>query len=296
LGASTFDRPVDGGWERCLLVESAQSMANRLESTLWNDAADEPDPVIAVLPYVRIVNAEGDYLTSSRTESHRLASPYVRKAELDGEAVRALTVSRLGLAETTPLDYPAMARALMSLDPMVLVHGVFFAGSGKNDAYPGQPKFARVLSGFIEASDVRAAESGGVKRDHVSHTQAESGGDSTEGYGSVPFSRTEWTARSIMASFNIDLAQLRSYGLPEPAEMLLTAIAHLEVRRLLDGSLRLRTNCDLEVLSDEVTDRAGVALPPAEALEDEVSKLCQRCGDDGLLGTGVVEAVWTPAK
>src|SRR2546421_3867302 len=40
IGAADFERPVrlaDGAttWLRCLLVESAQSMANRLEATAW---------------------------------------------------------------------------------------------------------------------------------------------------------------------------------------------------------------------------------------------------------------------
>lgn len=293
LGTAEFDRPTpDDGWERCILVESAQSMANRLEATLWDAATDAPIPLIERLPYVRVLNAGGSFITSSRTESHRLASPYVRKATLGDRTVHELLVEELRLVENTPLDYRSMARTLLSRDPLVLVHGVFFAGQKGGDVFPGQPKFARVLSAFIEAADVRRADSGGVKRDHVSHTQEESGSDSTEGYGSIPFPRTEWTARTITASFNLDLAQVRSYGLPEAAEGLLLTLARYEIAALLSGSLRLRTNCDLEVTGDAVTDRDGEALPPLDRLTGELGELIERCADEGLVGEGATEVTW----
>lgn len=294
LGTAEFDRPTDdGGWEHCILVESAQSMANRLESTLWDDATDAPVDLISRLPYVRVLDNSGAYITSSRTESHRLASPYVRNSTFGDDPVLHLLVSSLNLAENTPLDYHAMARALLAIDPLVLVHGVFFAGKGGKE-FPGQPKFARTVTGFIEAADVRRADSGGVKRDHVSHKQEESGGDATEGFGSIPFSRTEWTARSITASFNIDVAQVRSYDLPEPAEELVLALARYEIAALLDGSLRLRTNCDLEVADTEIVDRDGTRLPTTADLASEVAELVDRCVEDGLLGDrGIIEATWT---
>jgi CRISPR-associated protein Csb1 len=293
LGAALFERPIDdGSWEECLLVESAQSMANRLEGTLWNDADDAPAEAIAALPYVRVIDPEGTYVTSSRTESHRLVSPYVRNARVGDETVRDLLVRRLDLVEDSPLDYRAMARTIFTLDPLVLAHGVFFAGKGGKE-FPGQPKFARVVTGFIEASDVRRADSGGVKRDHVSHLQSASGGDSSEGFGSIPFARTEWTARRITASFNIDLAQVRSYALPDDAASLLVALTQLEIATLLAGSLRLRTNCDLEVASDAVASRDGQALPDVATLESRVSELIDRCLDAGLLGDGAITATWT---
>lgn len=295
LGTAEFDRPSDdGGWERCILVESAQSMANRLEGTLWDDAADAPVELIAGLPYMRVADSSGTYLTSSRTESHRLASPYVRYASVDGTAILHLLASSevLNLAENTPLDYHKMARALLTIDPLVLVHGVYFAGRGKE--FPGQPRFTRMVTGFIEATDVRRADSGGVKLDHVSHEQKESGGGSSEGFGPIPFARTEWTARSIVASFNIDLAQVRSYGLPEPAEDLLIALARYEIAALLAGSMRLRTNCDLEVTETEIVDRDGGQLPAVNDQAADLSELITRCADSGLLGDrGVIEATWT---
>lgn len=294
LGPALFQRPVDdGGWVDCLLVESAQSMANRLEGTVWDSASNTPADAIAGLPFVRVVDAEGEHLTSSREEAHRLASAYVRSGRRDGRSGSELIVERLQLSETAPHDYKRLARAVFALDPLTLIHGVFFSGKGAKE-FPGQPKFTRVLSGFIEAQDVRRADSGGVKRDHVNHTQKSSGGDSSEGFGSIPFARTEWTARSITASFNVDLAQLRSYALPEPAEQLLSSIARLEIATLLSAPLRLRTNCDLEIVgATDIVDRAGEPLGTVPELSDQVTALAAECRSEGLFEDGLVLS-WKP--
>ena len=299
LGAAVFDRPTvdaagNDAWVKCLLVESAQSMANRLEGTLWDAASASPAEAVSDLPYVRIVDDNGNHLTSSREESHRLASPYVRYATDGNRTGVDIINSRLELSETTPHDYRRLAKAVFSLDPLALVHGVFFAGKGAKE-FPGQPKFTRLVTGFIEATDVRAAESGGVKRDHVNHTQASSGGDSTEGYGSVPFARTEWTARTITASFNIDLAQLRSYGLPSPAQSLLETIAKLEIATLLAQPLRLRTNCDLDTKDHAHRSRDHQELTSATTLTSEVAELAGQCRAEGLFGD-MIELRWKAKK
>ncbi|HMA45956.1 MAG TPA: type I-U CRISPR-associated RAMP protein Csb1/Cas7u, partial [Frankiaceae bacterium] len=130
LGAATFDRWDDEGDGKqvvpALLVESVQSMANRLEAVAWDRGAEQPVEAVDGLPWVRVVRAgTGEFLTSSRLEAHRLASPFVRNAVLDGRKMEAVIGERLGLAKDTPLDYRRMARAVMELDPFCLVHGVF---------------------------------------------------------------------------------------------------------------------------------------------------------------------------
>jgi CRISPR-associated protein Csb1 len=290
IGAATYERPVrDNGPVRtvtALVVESTQSMANHLEATAWDKGNQAPEAVFDGLPYVRVVAAEdGRYLTSSRTEAHRLASAFIKDAALDGQEMRDVIRDRLGLREDTPLAPREIASAVFALDPFCLVHGVFFAESAK--VWPGQPKVARALTAFIEATDVARAESGGVKRDDVRHQIGETGG-AAEGYGFVPFHRTEWSAADITASFVLDRRQLASYGLPDEATELLEAIAHWEIRTLLDEGLRLRTFCDLAA-SGSVDE----ALPPKAELDTRVRDLVSSCrslldGGDPL----VVE--WSP--
>lgn len=291
IGNATFQRPVEGGgWQDALLVESAQSMANHLEGVGWDDATDQPVAVLEGLSYVRVLQ-DGDYLTSSRTESHRLASAFVKDSTLDGADMKTVIRERLGLPDKDrPLSNRDVAAGVFALDPMCLVHGVFFAEAAS--VWPGQPKIARAITAMVEAHDVRRAESGGVKRDHVRHSIEEGKGGSTEGYGSIPFHRTEWTARSIEAMVAIDLAQIRSYGLSDAATKLLTAIARWEVASLFDGGLRLRTMCDLELVDgSSLVDSEGGTLPSVDELASQITSLVPQCADE-LGEGGPIEVEW----
>ncbi|MGI9001503.1 MAG: type I-G CRISPR-associated RAMP protein Csb1/Cas7g [Pseudonocardia sp.] len=265
IGAATFTRFEDGTAVPSLLVESVQSMANRLEATAWDAARDEPVEAVRGLPYVRVLRAGTDeFLTSSRLEAHRLASPFVHTASVNGAPMFGEIRSRLGLAKDTPLDRRRMAATVAGLDPFCLVHGVFFA----HKDWWGQPRFPRAVSAVIEAHHVERAISGGRKSDRVRHQLGEDVGGTAEGYGSVPFHRTEWTARQIRVSFVVDTELLGSYGLPEPVPELLETLALWEIRSLLDGGMRLRTACDLELAGAIEGD-----LPPAAALTERLAEL-----------------------
>jgi CRISPR-associated protein Csb1 len=139
LGPATFQRPVgETEMQQCVLVESNQSMANRLEGTLWSEGDQAPVEMIAALPWIRVTAADdGRYVTSSRTEAHRLASAFVKQSELDGVGMTETIKERLALRDDTPLAPRHLARAIFALDPMCLLHGVFFADS----AWPVNPRW-----------------------------------------------------------------------------------------------------------------------------------------------------------
>jgi CRISPR-associated protein Csb1 len=261
LGAAEFG---DGQ----LLVESAQSMANWLEGTTWDSARNDQVAELSVLPYVRVVSPEGAFLSSSRLEAHRLASAYIMTGKIDKAEGEKWMEQRLGLVKGMPLDSRAVARACFALDPVSLVHGVFFAR--KN--WPWQPKIARAVTSFIEASGIKPAVSGGVKRDVVINEAK--GGATAEGFGTVPHHRVEYTAGKITAYFTVDHAQFRSYGLSEPATELLEALAGYEIGTLLDQGLRLRTRCDLVV-----QDVRGERPDTADAAQ-RIAKLAADCADE----------------
>lgn len=263
LGAATFQRP---GGPPSVLVESVQSMTNRLEEIGWDAAAKAPVETVARLPYVRVESAGGAFLTSSRLEPHRLAAAYVRDAQIDGVSGRELVTARLGLQKERPLDWQQIYRAIFHLDPFCLVHGVFFS----DQAWHGNPKVRRAVSAVVEAHDAAPVISGGLKRDDVSFTTGEGRG-AEEGYGFVPFGRTEYTAREILLTVVVDLAQIRGYGLGEEATRFLTQVALWEVAALLARPLRLRTACDLATVSLEVRRPSGFALPDADALAREIA-------------------------
>lgn len=297
LGPATFDRPRSDGsaadpWVRALLVESTQSMANRAEAVGWDPVENEPVDVLAGLPWVRVVDPDGTYLTSSRTEAHRLASAFVKDSTLDGRHMDEVVKELLNLRDDRPVSPRVIAQAVFGLDPLCLVHGVFFA----DRRWPGQPKIARVLTGFIEAVDVREADSGGVKKDSVRHSLGEVVGGTAEGYGTVPYHRREWTALQVTASFTIDRAQIRSYALGDEVTDLLEAIARWEVRCLVDEPMRLRTACDLEAIdAGDVRDQTGEPLPRREQLEDAIRHGIDACSD--LAGAGkALDVVWSGGR
>src|SRR3954453_14104624 len=75
-----------------LLVESAQSMANRLEAVCWDEATDEIAPDLSGLPYVKVNLAglgDGQDTTSSLLEFHRLNSPYIMSGKTADETTFA---------------------------------------------------------------------------------------------------------------------------------------------------------------------------------------------------------------
>lgn len=254
LGAATYKHDgVD-----LLLVESAQSMANRLEAVCWDEASDNLVEPLKGLPYVKVVS-DGQIATNSILESHRINSPYILEGT-DKNFFNSLK-SELGAMEKGRGDLKLLAKVLLKYDANALIHGVFLA---KSELAGGRLRLPRLLSSFIEAEETGVVTSGGVKKDEVDPS-----GDTKKGFGHVPFHREEFVAKSITAYFNLDLAQLRGYGLPLEAESLLIAISLYKIRKFLHEGLRLRTACDLEPVSDIHVRRPkeGFQIPSLEELE-----------------------------
>jgi CRISPR-associated protein Csb1 len=199
--------------------------------------------------------------------------------QINGATSRDVLEEQLGLEKGTPLDLRKVMAAIFALDPVSLLHGVFFA----QGTWPWQPKVARAVTAFIEAEQVEAAVSGGVKKDSVNNNAAEGRG-SSEGYGMVPHHRVEYTAGAIRLYVVIDNQQLASYGLSPAATELLSALADWELATLLDGGLRLRTACDLVI--DESSD---APIPSLQVARDRLAAATDAAR--GELGS-VTEVVW----
>ena len=266
LGPARYTSP-DG--VPMILVESPQSVANRLELASWDAPAEKLIPALEGLPYVRVTDGGDKMLTNSILEAHRLNSPYILEGK--DKTVFEMLKTELAEFEIGAVNPRKLARVLLRFDPGSLLHGIFLA---KKELAGGRLRLARLVSGFVEAAGVSPAESGGVKNDHVNPS-----GDTKKGFGNVPYHRTEFTAKRIAAFFNLDLALLRSYGLPQEAERLLMSLALFKVRRFLSTGLRLRTACDLEPAGDglRITRPAGLELPSEEALLTECSALIGQC-------------------
>lgn len=266
LGAATYETKHGAS----LLVESAQSMANRLEAVCWDEGSDQPRAELAGLSYVR-VERQKKYLTSSMTEAHRLNSPYL--LEGNDRTFFNKIKEELAVFESGPIDRKQLAKTLLKYDVGSLLHGVFLA---KKELAGGRLRVARALSAFIEAQGVRQAISGGVKNDHVNPS-----GSTKDGFGNVPFTREEFTAEKITLFVNLDLAQIRGYGLGPDIERLLVILALYKLRLLIDGDMRLRTACNLEAKEQKVvaTKPAGFELPSATDLAAGLKEIVEKVKD-----------------
>jgi CRISPR-associated protein Csb1 len=285
LGAATFQAPAG----TCLLVESAQSMANRLELTCWDEAANDLKPEFQGLSHVRVARGKGSseaerrksqevcFFTDSITEAHRLNSPYIMFAKHNSSDVFDALGESLNAFEIGPLPSRSeIAQFFLHWDIGTLLHGTFLsAKKGKDKTLAGgRLRIPRALSAFIEADGVVTAASGGVKNDHVNPQ-----GDTKLGFGNVPFARDEFTAERIKLYVNLDLSQIRGYGLGTEVERMLILLALYKLRLLLDGSLRLRTACDLNVATESIAAGRpkGFTLPDAAVLRDALTSAIATC-------------------
>jgi len=263
LGAAQFDGP-DG--RKMLLVESAQSMANRLEAVCWNNVTNDWIASLKGLPCVMVNDKDGRPLTNSVLEAHRINSPYIANA-------KGFDVIKTAIAfdEKKPFDRGPFINALLKYDVNSLLHGIFL------EKIAGVIRLPRALTAFIEAEDVAVVASGGVKNDRVRAAKGEEGQTAKEGFGNVPFHREEFTG-TITAFFNIDLALIRGFGLGSDVEELLLVLALFKTQRFLEEGLRLRTACDLEVDGELIVQRpkGGFTLPSSEELGTQLPVLINK--------------------
>ncbi len=278
LGAAAYDGP-DG--RRMLLVESAQSMANRLETVCWDSAGDTWNMPLKGLPVVKVIDEKGKPLTNSVLEAHRINSPYILEGK--DKSVFEKLKKELAEMEEGAVDIRKLAKVLLHLDVNAVMHGVFLA---KKDLAGGRLRLPRLMSAFIEAEDAAVAQSGGVKNDHVNPS-----GDTAKGFGNVPFSRDEYTSSHITAYFNIDLSQLRGFGLGEKVEQMLLAIMLYKIRRFLDEGMRLRTACDFDVKELRVTRPQSFVVPGRSELEAALPALIEAVAAEGLFAEPRVTTV-----
>ena len=272
LGHAVYESPNGGG--QTVLVESAQSMANRLEAVCWDEARDDWVQPLRGLPVVQVQDKNGAPLTNSLIEAHRLNSPYILEGK--DRTVSDMLKDRLAQFEQGRVDSRELARVLLEFDTNALLHGVFLA---KRELAGGRLRLPRSLSAFVEADGVRRAVSGGVKNDSVDPK-----GDAAKGFGNVPFARDEWTAEHITAYFNLDLRQICAYALGDDVERLLILLALFKIQSFLSKGLRFRTACDLDVVNTRVTRPSAFDIPPLAAIEAEIPSLIERIGASGKFG------------
>lgn len=287
LGAAEFNIPP--GNVKALLVESAQSMANRLETVCVKADSNLAEPLDG-LPLITVKRKDGSFYTNSIVEAHRMNSPYMLEGKdktLIDKIKAELNINDKG--EPRPIDIPRFAQFVLKYDTNSVLHGLFLS---KSELAGGRYKLARALSSFIEATGVESVASGGVKLDHIAPSSGSDGAKS--GFGHIPYSRIEYAAESITVYFNIDLSLLRSYRLDDAANDLLFTLAMWKIQSFLNSGLRLRTACDLKIHGSLiVTEPKGFSVPDLASLNEQMKSCIRICKDKGLLTKEPIEVTYT---
>ncbi len=265
LGPAEYTAP-DG--TTMLLVESTQSMANRLEAVCWDEEKEDLLDTLKGLPYVHVDLGDDGSYTNSILEAHRINSEYItgnkQEANFDDKIA-----DEIDYDEKKPVNFKNLYKVLLKYDPNCLIHGVFL------EEVAGRLRVPRMLSSFIEAKDVNQVQSGGVKFSRVEPK-------AKEGEGHVPFPRIEYTADEIKVYFNVDLAGIRGMGLDKEATDLLISLCLYKINKFLAEGLRLRTACDLTTDGLKVTSPEGFKVPSIDELEKDIPTLIKSCADKGL--------------
>ncbi|MDE0265630.1 MAG: type I-U CRISPR-associated RAMP protein Csb1/Cas7u [Thaumarchaeota archaeon] len=277
LGAAEFTSISNDTNTDCVLVESVQSMANRLEDVCWDKEKLRLADALSGMPVITVNDKNSKFLTNSLLEAHRMNSSYMLEGSdktLNETIKRELQIKDDGIVARIP-DF---ARFVLRYDPNSLLHGLFLS---RKELAGGRYKMTRILSSFIEATNVKPVVSGGVKFDFVDPSGGEAGAES--GFGHIPYPRTEYSAESIVAYFNVDISLLRSYGLSDVANNFLFTLALWKIRFFLKHGLRLRTACDLKIKKEiRVSQPRSMKIPDLDVLSKDVTLLIKKCKSEGL--------------
>lgn len=265
IGACVY---TDGAGKPRCLVESEQSMANRLEAVCMKAPGVWREPLAGKLPVIRVANKKKRLLATNLTEPHRVASSYVLEGSVNETTLQDKLKKHLGLDDKTwPLDQrEKLTQAVFALDPGAILHGFQFMQWEAVGL-----RAARLLHARLEAvlADDGEIHYGLVKVDGI---EPESSAKKKSNKGQSIAAKARYVPKSIQAAFEIDVLALRERSLVpasdgegvtgdsgnQTAQRFLLALALWKIYRFLTnapafdartgdtmGALRLRADCSL---------------------------------------------------
>ena len=284
IGACVY---TDGKGKRRCLVESEQSMANRLEAVCMKTPGVWREPLTSKLPVIRVNDSNKRLLATNLTEPHRVASSYVLEGVINGEApekdgeapeedeekptLQKKLEKHLGLDNNIwPLDRrERLTQAVFALDPAAILHGFQFMQWETVGL-----RAARLLHARLEATltDVDGEVHYGLVK--VDGIEPKASATKKSNKGQSIAHKARYVPALIQATFEIDVLALRERSLVpasdgesaangsgnESAQRFLLALALWKIHRFLTngpafdartgdtmGALRLRADCSLAV-------------------------------------------------
>jgi CRISPR-associated protein Csb1 len=283
---------------RWCLVESEQSMANRLEAVCMKENGVWVDELKG-LPLIVVKNKGGNLLATNLTEPHRIASSYILEGKRAGDTddLRKLFEEKIGLenkGNIWPLDKRAnLEKLVFALDPAALLHGFQFV----------QWKFVglrqtRLIHARLEAelADDPEVHYGMVKWDAI---EPESTREQHANKGQSIAAKSRIVPKNVTATFEIDVLALKNLSLKEDRKKFLLGLALWKIGAFLANkasfdprslptrpSLRLRADCYLtcESISWSGNSSKGQTTP-TELMEAKPTGLGQADGPSFLPDT-----------
>lgn len=296
-------RFVDGHGNRRCLVESEQSMANRLEGVCMRAPGEWRAPFEGKLPIIKVRGRKqegnsGPLLATNLTEPHRLASSYVLEGDLenpknDEKKLQQVLEKRLGIADGTWSleDRDKLVQTVFALDPGAVLHGYQFMQWGVVGLRQQRLLESRIEAVLPEDNEVHYAL---VKIDNI-----EPDGFAEKSNKGQAIGHKERLVPSIIeAIFELDVMSLRERPLVEEEKKedghtknkdgnptndecrkFLLALALWKIHRFLTdspaydprtgetgGALRLRSGCKLQFKSLKWCGwKNGRVVPPPDA-------------------------------
>lgn len=245
------------GKSRCL-VESEQSMTNRLEGVCMKDAGKWVDTWKS-LPLIEVQDGNGQRIATNLTEPHRIASSYVLEGKIGQCGFKDILWKAIGMQGNAdearlPLDGRAkLDKVIFALDPSALLHGYQFVQT----SFVGMRQ-PRILHARLEATLGGDEEMnyGMVKVDTIERDAASQKG-ANKGQSIAPKNRILW--QDITAIFELDLLALKHLHLDGEQKKFLLSLALWKIGAFLSdypsfdprsrqtsGALRLRSDCHLK--------------------------------------------------
>jgi CRISPR-associated protein Csb1 len=268
IGACIF---VDKDGRRRCLVESEQSMANRLEAVCTQAPGTWSVPFAGKLPIIEVADGSGNLLGTNLTEPHRISSSYILEGTLNGgnDKLQEIVRKKLGISDDGkrwPLDKRGeLSGVVFALDPAAILHGFQFMQWSAVGLRQQRLLHARMEAVLAGDSDVHY---GAVKVDAIDpdgHREKSNVGQS------IAY-KARLIPESITATFEIDVLGLRARRLVSnggesatgdanvAAQKFLLALALWKIRQFLadqsafdprtgqtDRALRLRSDCALKL-------------------------------------------------
>lgn len=288
LNASTFPGVgqliYSDGQQDCLVLDSFASTTNLLESTVQPMGAETP--IFEQLPYLRMTDIDGKYLSNSIVLPHRLASGYLLKNK--SAMLGNVRFSELFLTEVAE---HGLHKTVLKYCPMSLLHGVWFS------QVPGHYKITKSISGSLIAVGVVEAIYGGLAKDRVWANSStldlgsfdEGAARASElGIGMIPHNTKRYFCQQVNGFFQIINPRIEEYPIPTLGKELITGLAVFEILKFIESVPSHRVDCNLKVSSVELNRPFKIGnteLNRSAEAKEIVEGLLKKCSEAGIIGS-----------